>query len=771
MTIRAIAIQRTFLPLFCVIGCTFAIVSCRQSPQAYLAKGNQLYDAGKYDEAVLNYKKALQKDPRFGEASYRLGLAEIKKGDAPEAYRALTSAYSLLPDRMDVKLKLADFLLLSYFSTKSRPAAFYTQLNKISDEFLSRDHNSYDGLRIKGNLAWTDGRLKEAEDLFSRANAAKPMEPDVVVSWIQVLFQDGQSPLAERLASDTIQAHKEVGQLYDLLYIHYRSQNRLVDAENILRSKVNNNPHDIRYPIELAMFYAGTGKRDQMTATLQRVLDDTKTFPKGRLMIGDLYADLQEWPEAVRQYEAGAQLDTKEKAVYLKRIADAWLAQGKGDQAAGVLSEILKQNSSDEAAKAVNASLLLKSGRPENIRAAIRDLRELVNKQPENLLFHFLLGRALLATGDEAGAREQFQESLKKNPQYLPSAMVLAEMSLSKQDYTQALEFANRVSAVNPRLGAAALVRTAALIGTQKYTEAREELTRLAQDAPQNPEVQFRLASLDLAEKRFPDAEARLKRLREADPLRAVSGLAAVYSSEGEFDKAVSLLNLELGKSANPAAIHTLLADTFLRAKKYDSALEQYSQIYKLGIRTPELNLRIGQIYQQKGNFDEAVKSFLAAEKLAPHDTVVTSALADALRLAGHPADAIVAYRRLLVIDPDNANAMNNLAYTLMETGDSADEAESLIQRALQKSPHSPNFADTLGMIYLKKNLQDSAVQIFSGLAKRSPDNPVFLYHYALSLSQKGERSKARAELEVALQKKPPEDLRRSIQMTLAKVQ
>jgi predicted Zn-dependent protease len=123
----------------------------------------------------------------------------------------------------------------------------------------------------------------------------------------------------------------------------------------------------------------------------------------------------------------------------------------------------------------------------------------------------------------------------------------------------------------------------------------------------------------------------------------------------------------------------------------------------------------------------------------------------------------------LLVLDPENANAMNNLAYMLLDTG-ASDEAQSLVQKALQESPSNPNFADTLGMVYLKKNLEGSAVQVFSGLTQRFPDNPVFRYHYALSLTQKGQRAKAKTELEAALSKSPPDELRKSIQSSLAKI-
>jgi len=196
------------LPLVLVAG---IIVSCRQSPQEYVAKGNTFFAAGKYEDAIINYKKAVQRDSKYGESYYRLGLAELKTGKSRDAYAALNTANTLLPDRTDVKVTLADFLLLGYVGNKSRPAALYTQLTKLTDELIAKDPNSYDGLRIKGALAWTDGRLKEAEAFFQKANAQKRLEPGLVTMWVQVLFRDGQSAEAERLGQELIQAHKDAG--------------------------------------------------------------------------------------------------------------------------------------------------------------------------------------------------------------------------------------------------------------------------------------------------------------------------------------------------------------------------------------------------------------------------------------------------------------------------------------------------------------------------------------------------------------------------------
>ena len=761
--------RTTFLTFALVLG-TGIMVSCRQSPLQYVAKGNTFFTAGKYEDAIINYKKAIQRDPKFGEGYYRLGLAELKTGKSRDAYAALNTASTLLPDRADVKVTLGDFLLLAYFGDKNRPAALYRHLTQLSDDFIAKDPNSYDGLRIKGALAWTDGRLKEAEAFFQNANARNPLQAPVVVMWVQVLFRDGQSEEAERLAKELIQAHKDAGPIYDILYTYYRSQNRPADAENILRAKVNNNPSNINDAIELAMFYGSAGKRDQMTATLQRVLNDPKTFPDARLKVGDFYAAVHDWPEALRQYQEGANANPKEKTTYLKRISDAWLAQGKGDEAAGVIAEILKEHPNDDSAKAVNASLLLKTGKPEKVQAALNDFQELVKKQPDNPLLRFALGQAWLAKGDQNEAATQFRESLKQRPRYLPSIMALAKLSLSKRDYAQALQYSSSALAVNPRLAEARLVRTAALVDTQQYSEARTELTALATELPQNAEVQFQLASLDLSEKKYPQAETRLEQLYQKDKYRALAGLAEAYRQQGQLDKALSRLTLELGKSPDTVPIHSLLADTALRASKYDLALQQYEQLQILLPRSAQVQTRLGTVYQLKGDLPKALASFRQASELAPRDPLVAAALADAFRMTGRNAEAVAGYRRVLVLDAETANAMNNLAYALLDLG-GADEAQKLVERALQKSPRSPNFADTLGMVYLKKNLDDSALQVFSGLTQRFPDNPVFRYHYALTLTQKGQKAKAKTELEVALSKSPSDELRKTIQTSLAKVQ
>ena len=59
--------------------------------------------------------------------------------------------------------------------------------------------------------------------------------------------------------------------------------------------------------------------------------------------------------------------------------------------------------------------------------------------------------------------------------------------------------------------------------------------------------------------------------------------------------------------------------------------------------------------------------------------------------------------------------------------------------------------ADTLGWVYYKKGLYDSAIAEFKASLAKAPENPTIMYHLGLAYAKKGETDKARAELERAL--------------------
>src|SRR5579864_6777526 len=65
---------------------------CGRSATQYIARGNQFFESGKYEEAVLNYRNAIKKDPKSGEAYYRLALALFRTRKTADGYQSLAHA-------------------------------------------------------------------------------------------------------------------------------------------------------------------------------------------------------------------------------------------------------------------------------------------------------------------------------------------------------------------------------------------------------------------------------------------------------------------------------------------------------------------------------------------------------------------------------------------------------------------------------------------------------------------------------------------------------
>ena len=85
--------------------------------------------------------------------------------------------------------------------------------------------------------------------------------------------------------------------------------------------------------------------------------------------------------------------------------------------------------------------------------------------------------------------------------------------------------------------------------------------------------------------------------------------------------------------------------------------------------------------------------------------------------------------------------ALNNLAFAKAQDGVDLDQALTMSQKARQQMPNSPAVSDTLGWIYVKKNLSDDAVRIFKDLVAQVPDNPTFHYHYGVGTDAEGRQA------------------------------
>jgi tetratricopeptide (TPR) repeat protein len=759
--------------LFVVIPLLGLLAGCSSDPKKYVANGNKYYDRGKYKEASIMYRRALNKDMRYSDAWYRLGLTNMKLAIYPEARRDFSRAMETNPNNTDAIVKLGDIDLMYYVMDSRGNKSLLADVKEFAQQLFKKDPKSFDGLRFSGYIALMEKDLKTAIQKYEAANQVKPDQPEMVLALVQALLADKRPEEALKYANGLIERQKTYGPMYDLVYLYDVRNNLPEQGEELLKKKIQNNPTQAVYYLQLAFHYQMTERKDQMVATLARLTSDPKTFPDAHMQIGDYYLRIRDYSAALQNYELGQKENGKNKRAYQKKMVEVLGTQGKLDQASKIVADLLKQDSKDPEVVAMHATLLLATGDRKQIKTVISELQPLVSKMPGNATLHFNLGRAYMANGDVQSldqARMQFLEALKADPRYNPARLALAENYLMRNDGAKALQTADEVISLDTHNLAARLIRASALIGMRENAKAREELAMVLKLYPKSNDARFQIATLNFIEQRYPEAEADFTLLMQANDPRGLPGIMEAKAGQGQWPQAIKIADDQLRQAPDRDDYRLALAKIYFRAGKYTECAAEYQKLIDKNPKSSDLYVRMGEAKVTRGDSKGAVEAFKKAKEIDPADPVPSLRLAIFYDNEGRNDEARKYYEEALKIRPDDPTALNNLAYLKANDGVDLDQALALAQRAQNKMPNNPDVRDTVALIYVKKNLTDDGLRLLRELVSQRPNSATFHLHLAMALYQKGDRPTAKKELEAAMRNKPSEKEQGEIKQLMAKV-
>ena len=458
------------------------------------------------------------------------------------------------------------------------------------------------------------------------------------------------------------------------------------------------------------------------------------------------------------------------------------MARGKSAEAEDINRQILKDNPQDSFAKEVEGSLLLNRG---ELGAAMVDLQAAVTADPKNPASHYRLGlahkaRAMadrsIAAGELEQARQEFERALAIRYDFVMARLELARMEIARGDYEAAMKTAEEALKTDRSNLSAKIIESAALLGQKKTAEARQLLEGLRLQTPNSPDVVYQLGGVSLIEKKYKEADEEFRRTYELNPsnIRGMTGLVESDLEQNKSDAAIQTLKEELARNPERNDMKLLLADVEVRVGKFDDAVADYQAILdKMGKDSKaraRIYVRLGEAYRRKGDPAGAIQAFQKAREILPDDVTVLASLALVLDAAQRWSEAMKVYEAAIKLQPNDAVSLNNDAFLIAEHGGDLDQALTRAQRATQLLPKYPEVADTLGWIYLKKNLSDQALEIFKRNVAAQPNSSTYRYHLGMAWYQKGDKSQAHLALVEALKYNPSGYERQKIQELLAKL-
>jgi tetratricopeptide (TPR) repeat protein len=483
--------------------------------------------------------------------------------------------------------------------------------------------------------------------------------------------------------------------------------------------------------------------------------------------LGDLRAAFPAYIRAADALPADRQAQLKATQVLLlagrfedaKARAAALLAQNPNDvdalllQASAMASlrdpagattqieEALKVSPESSQAFARLGVVRLQSGEAKEAEAAFR---RAVALDPSSVDAQLALASFLWAAGRTPEAEAILKQALATQPQHFLANRMLAGLYLATGRATEA-EQPLKIVADSSKTAAARLQLADYYSRIGRTQEATSLLIPLSSDPATFAEAEARLAALDYAGGRVPEAHKRLDAvLARAPNNAAVLVMKAQWlTTENKLDEALDRAKAAIAADPQSASAHFALAAVHDRRREVADAIKSYSEVLRLNPRATAAQIALSRLSLASGDAPAALRYAEQARRAAPSSLDARAALARGLIAAGDLAKAETEIAELLKGAP-NAAVVHAVNGALQASRNNVPAARRSFERALELSP---GFVDALrGLTYLDilgKDPGRAIARLEPEIAKQPTSGPLLVL---LARAHSAAKDEAKAE-------------------------
>jgi len=243
----------------------------------------------------------------------------------------------------------------------------------------------------------------------------------------------------------------------------------------------------------------------------------------------------------------------------------------------------LDPNNLDVRVKLGNYYLMGSKQSPAAITEAERLAKEVLQKNPNHIEGHVLMGSVLFAQDHKPEAFAELNRAIEIDPKRVESYLSLARFYALTKDLATAEATFQRAISVNSASALAHYEYGKFLVQLSRLDLAEAEFLKAVQVNGANREARFVLASFYLVNKRFDKAEDAYKALAELDKDKPEgrSVLADFYSAVGRLDEAIAIYKEVVAKSPDYTQGHYRLAEILMMRGDITGAKNEIDGILK----------------------------------------------------------------------------------------------------------------------------------------------------------------------------------------------
>lgn len=707
-----------------------------QDHEAWQLKGD-LLNGGVRDPkaAMAAYRQAIAIKPNFAQAHSALMSLLLAVGDLEGAKTHLAQIKQVLPNHPQTVFFDASIALY----TKDLARA-----QELSQVLLRSAPENPRVLQLAGAVA-----LEQKAYLLAESHLLKALQkaPEFDVSrrlLVTTYLSLGQPGKALATVQPLLDKPAPPAAIYKLAAQAHLQAGELDAAEAAFTKAASLDPTDSRSRTALAVSKVLKGDADSGLADLERLAASASDTSADLPLIGALVRK--------RDFDAALKaIDNFEKKSTGQPVAAnlkgrVLMMMGRRDDARAQFERALAISSAFYPARSALAQMALTDGKPDD---AQRLLDEALKIDPRNTQAMLASARLKASRGASMGdIVAVFEKAIQQAPTNAGPHLALVNFLLARNDFKAALEAAQKASSAlpnNPEL-LDALGRAQAATGSTN--QAIATFGKLVQLVPQSPLPYLRMADVQWTTRDRSTAIQTLKRALSVAPdnLPAQRALVDAYLGENQTDQAIAVAREIQKQRPKEDAGYLLEGGIVASQKKWERAIDVYRQGLKEATGSSALASRLYVALSSSNQ--EAAASRHAAEWLRSHanDAEFRFFLGDVALAAKDFQGAETRYREVLKLLPDNALALNNVAWLMAQA--KRPGAVDMARKAVALLPDRPVLMDTLAVALTAEGKVAEAVDVMRKAIALDEKNPQLRLNLAKTLIAAGDKSSAKVELQ-----------------------
>ena len=425
------------------------------------------------------------------------------------------------------------------------------------------------------------------------------------------------------------------------------------------------------------------------------------------------------------------------------------------------------------------AIVYLKLEQPEK---AVPYVEAILARSHEDSVDEAMAVKQLLAkeasTKDAYIVLQKLNEREEKNKHLL---VLQSRYAAQLKQYDEAMDLLDQVLVIDPSLHEVLIIKARILTAQGRHEEATALIKQVLDELPDNNTLRLQYARMLLEQNNIPAATEQYLILYERLPEDAevALSLALIYIETQkldeavevlehliEIDKKVSIANYYLGRISQNQGDDKQAVAYYLRVNSGEYAFDAQlrigillavlgkpddglAKLERLAEVHSDWSLRVksylaqGEILRDQKRYKEGVDMYSRALQEKRDDTHLLYArglMAEKVdRLDMTEADLL----KVISKEPENADALNALGYTLADRTSRYKEAQDYIKRAAALVPDDPAILDSLGWVSYRLGEMDEAIKWLSKAFEKLKDAEIAA-HYGEVLWHNNQKEKAR---------------------------